>query len=199
MAVDRLSCRVRFQRLDLQWSTTVKSVLLLVIREQEPRTNDREPVSSRVRRHRLRSVAPSMLVVALCAGCGGASSSLHSGNAVIEEPTTAAMPTAAVPAGGSQPVGASPAAADGAAAANGVAVLSWIASTEPDLQGYRVYLIKDATSVTPSLTLGVDVGRVTSYTLRALTSGSPYSVAVTAYDRSGNESVLSQSVSWVVK
>jgi hypothetical protein len=69
--------------------------------------------------------------------------------------------------------------------------LAWDPNTEPDLGGYKVYY------GTSSGTYGVplNVGNVTDYTLTGLTERGGYYIAVTAYDKSGNESVYSNEVS----
>jgi hypothetical protein len=69
--------------------------------------------------------------------------------------------------------------------------LAWDPNTEPDLGGYKVYY------GTSSGTYGVplNVGNVTTYTLVNLPQGQTYFVSVTAYDKSGNESVYSNEVS----
>jgi hypothetical protein len=69
--------------------------------------------------------------------------------------------------------------------------LAWDPNTEPDLRGYKVYY------GTSSGTYGVPlyVRNVTDYTLTGLTEGQVYYIAVTAYDKSGNESVYSNEVS----
>lgn len=66
--------------------------------------------------------------------------------------------------------------------------VSWDANTETDLAGYKVYY-----GTTPTPSQGVDVGKVLTYDITNITPavGTNYYVAVTAYDTSGNESVLS--------
>lgn len=74
-------------------------------------------------------------------------------------------------------------------------VLSWNANTESDLAGYKIYY-----GVTSSnLGTVVDVGKVTTYTITvnpAVTT--TYYAVITAYDKSGNESVKSDVVSGTV-
>lgn len=71
------------------------------------------------------------------------------------------------------------------------ATLSWAPNTDSDLAGYKVYM------GTTSGLYGapVDVGNVTTYTAGNLTAGTTYYFSVTAYDRSGNESIHSGEVS----
>ncbi|HNW60327.1 MAG TPA: fibronectin type III domain-containing protein [bacterium] len=69
-------------------------------------------------------------------------------------------------------------------------LVTWDANTESDLAGYRIYY-GVAPSVYPEM---VDVGNVTSYTIQNLTEGQTYYLVVTAYDRSGNESLPSTEV-----
>jgi polysaccharide export outer membrane protein len=68
--------------------------------------------------------------------------------------------------------------------------LAWDANTEPALEGYKVYY------GTASRSYGrpVNVGKVTTYILTGLTLGQTYYVAVTAYDKSNNESRYSNEV-----
>lgn len=67
----------------------------------------------------------------------------------------------------------------------------WQPNSEPDLAGYRIYY---------GLRSGdylhvIDVGNNTSWLINDLTSGNTYFFAVTAYDKSGNESDFSEEVS----
>jgi subtilisin-like proprotein convertase family protein len=68
--------------------------------------------------------------------------------------------------------------------------LTWSANSERDLGGYKVYC------GTSSGHYGdpIDVGKVTTYVLTGLTRGETYYVAVTAYDRSKNESATSDEL-----
>ena len=69
--------------------------------------------------------------------------------------------------------------------------LQWAANSESDLAGYRVY--RGTTAGVYGLS--IDVGKVTTYTISNLQSGSSNYFAITAYDMSGNESLPSQEVS----
>ena len=69
--------------------------------------------------------------------------------------------------------------------------LSWEASSEPDLAGYKIHY----GTASNSYTVHIDVNNVTTYTVTGLTAGQTYYFAATAYDSSGNESEYSNSVS----
>ncbi len=68
----------------------------------------------------------------------------------------------------------------------GELALTWAANTEMDLLGYNVY----HGMVTGTYTYTMDVGVVTQFTLVGLDNDAVHYVAVSAYDLSGNESVL---------
>ncbi len=71
--------------------------------------------------------------------------------------------------------------------------IAWDPNSEPDVAGYRVYY------GTASRGYGsfIDVGNVTNYTVRGLSSGRVYFFAVTAYDSSNNQSGYSNEVSGI--
>ncbi|MEE4311793.1 MAG: fibronectin type III domain-containing protein [candidate division KSB1 bacterium] len=72
--------------------------------------------------------------------------------------------------------------------------VSWLANTEPDLAGYRLYY-----SVSQGDTSHlIDVGNETRYTTAKLTPGATYYFGVAAYDLSGNVSVYSEEKSVTV-
>jgi fibronectin type 3 domain-containing protein len=71
------------------------------------------------------------------------------------------------------------------------ATLTWVANSESDLAGYKVYVGTTPGVYGPSIT----VGKVTSYAFTSLASGNTYYFAISAYDISGNESALSGVVS----
>ncbi|MGE5436279.1 MAG: choice-of-anchor D domain-containing protein [Syntrophothermus sp.] len=71
--------------------------------------------------------------------------------------------------------------------------LSWNPSPISDLAGYKVYYAKDSSGYPYENYL--DVGNTTDYTLSNLTIGQKYYMAVTAYDKDGNESWYSNEVS----
>ena len=64
------------------------------------------------------------------------------------------------------------------------ATLTWNGNTESDLAGYKVYTGTSSGAYGPP----VDVGKVTTFDVINLQSGKTYYFAVTAYDKSGNES-----------
>ncbi len=69
--------------------------------------------------------------------------------------------------------------------------VAWDANQDPDLAGYRLYYGTSSREYTNSL----DVGNVTSFRLNDLREGVTYFIALTAYDRMGNESDFSEEVS----
>jgi hypothetical protein len=69
--------------------------------------------------------------------------------------------------------------------------LSWVANTETDLAGYKVYVGTQSGTYGPPVTLG----KVTTYQITNLTLGTTYFFSVTAYDSAGNESPHSAEVS----
>lgn len=79
------------------------------------------------------------------------------------------------------------------AATSETATLSWNANSEPDLQGYKIYLATTSGGYgAPITTLPMDV---TSHTVTGLETGTTYFFAVTAYNSSGAESSFSNEVS----
>jgi len=77
--------------------------------------------------------------------------------------------------------------------AAGTATLSWNASTESDLAGYKVY--QGTGSGTYGAPLTTLPKTTTSYTATGLQNGTTYFFVITAYDSSGNESTFSNEVS----
>jgi fibronectin type 3 domain-containing protein len=75
-------------------------------------------------------------------------------------------------------------------ATNNSATLQWVANTESDLAGYKVYQGTTTGSYGPS----IDVKKATTYMASNLQAGQTYSFAITAYDLSGNESPPSKEV-----
>lgn len=73
--------------------------------------------------------------------------------------------------------------------------LNWIANSESDLAGYKIYQSTTAGSYSSTST---DVGKVTTKQLTIPDDGNRYFV-VTAYDLSGNESGFSNEVSYLDK
>ena len=76
----------------------------------------------------------------------------------------------------------------------GSATLTWVASSDPNLAGYRVY-VGVASGVYGAPT---DVGKVTTWTVPNLTAGVTYYFAVTAYNTAGMESSYSNEVSKLI-
>jgi hypothetical protein len=69
--------------------------------------------------------------------------------------------------------------------------LAWNANSETDIAGYKVYY----GTASQNYDWVLDIGKVTTYTVTGLTSGSNYYFAVTAYDTSDLESTYSNQVS----
>jgi hypothetical protein len=70
--------------------------------------------------------------------------------------------------------------------------LAWNANTESDLAGYKVHV---GTASGVYTLLNLNVGNVTSFTVTGLAPGDVYYFAVTAYDTTGFESLVSNEVS----
>jgi hypothetical protein len=68
---------------------------------------------------------------------------------------------------------------------------SWSANTESDIAGYKVYYGKSSGSYTNS----INVGNVTTHTITGLSTGRTYYIAISAFDKSGNENKLSTATS----
>ncbi|MFL6660899.1 MAG: fibronectin type III domain-containing protein [Rhizobacter sp.] len=77
-------------------------------------------------------------------------------------------------------------------------MLTWAASTDADVAGYRIYYGTSSRSYAQARGAGVVAGNVTSSTVTGLTSGRTYYFAVTAYDSAGNESSYSSEVFKVI-
>ncbi|MGY1635472.1 pectinesterase family protein [Geodermatophilus sp. SYSU D00742] len=83
-----------------------------------------------------------------------------------------------------------------ATAGDGVVELSWTAGTDADLAGYRVYRATGSSiELTEADRLTAEPVAATSYSDRAVVSGTAYTYVVTAVDRAGNESVASTTAS----
>lgn len=76
----------------------------------------------------------------------------------------------------------------------GSAILSWNASPDTDLAGYKVYVGTQSGGYTFTGS-PFTVGNVTGYTLNNLPKGQTYYFALSAYDTAGNESILSAEAS----
>jgi len=73
--------------------------------------------------------------------------------------------------------------------------LSWDSNTEPDLAGYRVYRSIDGGAFAKV----ADVNEIPAYSDHAVERGKTYRYAVTAMDKSGNESARSATVEAVLQ
>ena len=79
------------------------------------------------------------------------------------------------------------------APATSSATLTWNASTESDLAGYKVY--RATSSGAYGGPVAIVQGNVTSYLASGLQVGTTYFFVITAYDNAGNESAFSTEVS----
>ena len=77
----------------------------------------------------------------------------------------------------------------------GAISLAWNPNKEPDLAGYKVYYGTISRKYGP----GIDVGKVTSYSLTGLITGEKYYISVTAYNTKGRESGFSNEVAGVAR
>jgi hypothetical protein len=73
--------------------------------------------------------------------------------------------------------------------------LAWDPSTDPNVAGYKVYYGTSAGKYGP----GTDVGNVTTFVLTGLIKGQKYYLAITTYDKAGNESRFSTEVIGIAK
>jgi fibronectin type 3 domain-containing protein len=73
------------------------------------------------------------------------------------------------------------------------ATVSWNANTESDLAGYRIYV--GTRSGSYGFVGPFEVTKGTSFTVQNLPLGATYFFAVSAFDKSGNESAKSAEVS----
>ncbi len=76
-------------------------------------------------------------------------------------------------------------------------LLRWIATPEPDVAGYRVYLAFDSMSYAEGLDFGyvsADQHGIASLLLGGLDASLDYYAVMTAYDEAGNESVFSNEI-----
>ncbi len=105
--------------------------------------------------------------------------------AVTTPPSPTPTPVTPIPNGSVSP---SP-----APARTANATVTWNANTEADLAGYRVYV--GTTSGSYNFAGPFEVSGATSFTVPNLPVGTTYFFAVTAFDKSGNESTKSSEVS----
>jgi chitodextrinase len=78
------------------------------------------------------------------------------------------------------------------------ATLAWDAVTDPTLGGYRIYYGTAPGIYFQAAGQGLDVGKVTTYTVTGLNSGTQYYFAATGYDTSNDESTYSNEVFEVI-
>jgi len=77
--------------------------------------------------------------------------------------------------------------------------LTWDANVEPDLAGYRLYYSATSGGQTiPGTPSATEVAPSTTHLIGPITSGQYYA-KITAYDQSGNESVESTEVPFVME
>lgn len=94
----------------------------------------------------------------------------------------------------------------GGGTAEGEIALAWDSETDPAVAGYKIHYGTVSIAVSGQYEHSTDVGmatqtsnNTTSYTLRGLTMGQTYYVAVTAYDKSQVESNFSNEVNGAAK
>jgi fibronectin type 3 domain-containing protein len=78
-------------------------------------------------------------------------------------------------------------------------LLTWNASPEASVSGYRVYIGTASGSYQQSWGQGQPVGGATTYTVTGLETGRTYYFAVTAVDASGHESMPSVEATKLVQ
>jgi len=78
---------------------------------------------------------------------------------------------------------------------NETVIVKWLPNHEPDLAGYKVYYGKASRSYATSISTGLS----TECTIPDLEAGYEYFFAVTAFDTAGNESPLSDEVSFLIE
>lgn len=93
-------------------------------------------------------------------------------------------------------------------ATEGEITLAWDSTTDPSVAGYKIYYGTVSRAVSGSYERSTDVGMATqtqtssntaSYTLRGLTMGRTYYIAITAYDKTHVESNFSNEVNGVAQ
>lgn len=77
-------------------------------------------------------------------------------------------------------------------ATSGTVTLNWLANTESDLAGYKIY--RGTVSGSYGSPIAVLSNTVTTHTISALQRGTTYYFVITAYDAAGNESGYSNEV-----
>ena len=79
----------------------------------------------------------------------------------------------------------------GGGGGGGTATLTWDASVDPRVSGYRIYYGTAPRTYFQPIGQGLDVGNITSYTVTGLSSATTYYFAATAYDSLNSESDFS--------
>lgn len=133
------------------------------------------PLDTRRHSRRAMHIGEIALAGALLLGCSGGGGSEPAQDTPV--PGTPSTPPAAV----------------------GTVTVGWTANSEPDLAGYKVYYGTSSGVYVQAKGSGLNAGLVTEYAISGLKAGTTYFVAVTSYDRSGNESNYSAQVSGVAK
>ena len=123
---------------------------------------------------------------------------IAAGQAAPSTPTTPTQPTVATPPPPSppSPVPVTPTPTSSASSSTpktANATVSWNANTESDLAGYRIYV--GTRSGSYGFVGPFEVTKSTSFTVPNLPLGATYFFAVSAFDKSGNESAKSAEVS----
>jgi len=77
---------------------------------------------------------------------------------------------------------------------NGCSGIKWMANTEPDLAGYRIYMRENNTPLSP-VTVGAETVTKACSEL-PFKEGNIYVIKLTAFDASGNESPKSDGVAF---
>jgi hypothetical protein len=81
----------------------------------------------------------------------------------------------------------------------GNAVLTWQASTDSKVTGYKVYYGTSSGSYMQTAGQGISAGNNTTYTVSGLPTGTLYYFAVTAADAAGNESSVSNEANKMIQ
>ena len=121
---------------------------------------------------------------------------IAAGQAAPSTPTTPTQPTVATPPSPPSPVPVTPTPTSSASSSTpktANATVSWNANTESDLAGYRIYV--GTRSGSYGFVGPFEVTKSTSFTVPNLPLGATYFFAVSAFDKSGNESAKSAEVS----
>ena len=80
-----------------------------------------------------------------------------------------------------------------------MAVLTWNASPDAGVVGYRIYYGTASGAYGQAYGSGIAAGSTTNFTVNSLQSGRTYYFAVTAIDGAGNESAYSNEVAKAIQ